>query len=98
MFISEGNLHKKKWSDISIRGRENHVISLKLTDIQTYSQTDTRTVICFYRVVLLLKTYCIFEYNYTYRLSSNAARLLLSKFYLKFTGNTMPSLRSRELS
>ncbi len=25
MLIYDGNLHKKNWSDISIRGRENHV-------------------------------------------------------------------------
>ncbi len=25
MLIYEGKMHKKKWSDISIRGRENHV-------------------------------------------------------------------------
>ncbi len=52
MLIYEGNLHKKDWSDISIRGRAEKIT---FTPKRGW-QTDRRTDICFYRVALLLKS------------------------------------------
>ena len=42
MLIYEGNLHKTNWSDIKIRGRENHVSPIP--DLHTYRQTDRHTL------------------------------------------------------
>ncbi len=59
-----GESAQKNWSDISNRGRENHV-SPKLcwqTDKRTYGQTD----FCFHRVALLLKSVKVEEHNNTH--------------------------------
>ncbi len=71
MLIYEGNLHKKIGA-ISQLGAEKITFPPK-PDGHTYSQTNRRTDICFYRVALLLKN-CTLQ---------NSAALAVKRVHIK---------------